>query len=253
MPVKWTAERDQLLLLKILETHDLKLDPKKVVAAWPGEAKDKPTPRAITERLVRIRQNIKDASGKSNEGTKLTIASGTNSAESTPSKPKKSFAISTPGSGKRKRGENQKDALELGSPLKREMDVDGQDEDEDNEPSTPSPSKKGKSKNLYDIPAFSAAPSPSSASIVQSSPNVVAESSLGLNLGSTLDNDGSVFGGDIPVKRSISRARRAPSQYGMVQYGEHFGKEDSDAASTDDIDSSVSEFIDCHEDDEDYA
>ncbi|KAL2812116.1 hypothetical protein BJX63DRAFT_432927 [Aspergillus granulosus] len=34
MPVRWTPEKDQLLLLKILETHNLSVDTRKVAEAW---------------------------------------------------------------------------------------------------------------------------------------------------------------------------------------------------------------------------
>ena len=51
----------------MLETHsELKLDTKKVADAWPAEL-ERPTPRAITERLARLR---KDA------GAHLTVAKG---------------------------------------------------------------------------------------------------------------------------------------------------------------------------------
>ncbi|KAI9671188.1 MAG: hypothetical protein M1817_003695 [Caeruleum heppii] len=59
MPVKWTAEKDQLLLLKILETHpQITVDGQAIIDVWPvEEGQEKPTPRAISERLVRIRKN----------------------------------------------------------------------------------------------------------------------------------------------------------------------------------------------------
>ncbi|EAU35309.1 predicted protein [Aspergillus terreus NIH2624] len=108
MPMKWTPENDQLLLLKILETHDLSVDTKRVAEAWP-KGDNKPTPRAITERLVRMRQIVK-ASSNGSDGH-FSIGKGTaNSAASTPRKPR---STSTPkggagpktpaSSGKRKR------------------------------------------------------------------------------------------------------------------------------------------------------
>ncbi|KAK2751330.1 hypothetical protein FQN55_001065 [Onygenales sp. PD_40] len=64
MPVKWSAAMDQLLLTKILETHNLSVDTKKVSDAWPGEdPKSKPTHRAITERLVKIKSLAKTVNG----------------------------------------------------------------------------------------------------------------------------------------------------------------------------------------------
>lgn len=58
MPIKWGPQQDHLLLLKILETHpSIKLDTEKVAKAWPTEADEAgPTPRAIKERLTKIRE-----------------------------------------------------------------------------------------------------------------------------------------------------------------------------------------------------
>ncbi|TPX23677.1 hypothetical protein DIZ76_013013 [Coccidioides immitis] len=61
MPIKWTPENDQILLLKILETHQLSVDTKKVSEAWPqADPNAIPTPRAITERLHRIKKASKE-------------------------------------------------------------------------------------------------------------------------------------------------------------------------------------------------
>ncbi|KAJ5717467.1 hypothetical protein N7488_003113 [Penicillium malachiteum] len=43
-----------MLLCKILETHDLSLDYNKIVEAWPA-CDETPTPRAIKERVFRIK------------------------------------------------------------------------------------------------------------------------------------------------------------------------------------------------------
>ncbi|KAF9886625.1 hypothetical protein FE257_011265 [Aspergillus nanangensis] len=99
MPVKWTPETDQRLLLKILETHDFSLNPKKVSDAWLAKGenpKNQPTPRAITERLVRLRQLNKDSSNSNSEGHFSIGKGATNSAASTPRKPR---AKLTPGGG----------------------------------------------------------------------------------------------------------------------------------------------------------
>ncbi|KAJ5754063.1 uncharacterized protein N7511_008216 [Penicillium nucicola] len=53
--IKWDAAADQLLLAKILETHELTVDCAHVAEAWPGEPESKPTARAIRERISRIR------------------------------------------------------------------------------------------------------------------------------------------------------------------------------------------------------
>ncbi|KAK6534345.1 hypothetical protein TWF281_005668 [Arthrobotrys megalospora] len=55
MPVKWTAENDHLLLLTLLETHNIKVDGELIKAAWPSNGGEVPTARAIKERIVKIR------------------------------------------------------------------------------------------------------------------------------------------------------------------------------------------------------
>ncbi|KAI9725843.1 MAG: hypothetical protein M1828_002472 [Chrysothrix sp. TS-e1954] len=90
--VKWTPEKDQLLLLKILETHELSVDAKRVSAAWPGDQEDIPTARAITERLVKIRQiaKAKGAAGHFN------ISSSQAKGIATPRKPTVTVSAATP-------------------------------------------------------------------------------------------------------------------------------------------------------------
>ncbi|KAL8712744.1 MAG: hypothetical protein Q9220_002952 [cf. Caloplaca sp. 1 TL-2023] len=61
MPIKWTPERDQTLLVKILETSSVSVDAKKVSEAWPA-SEEAPTARAISERIFKIRSKNKDAS-----------------------------------------------------------------------------------------------------------------------------------------------------------------------------------------------
>lgn len=34
MPMRWTPDKDHILLLKLLETHDISVDTKKIAAAW---------------------------------------------------------------------------------------------------------------------------------------------------------------------------------------------------------------------------
>ncbi|KAE8152432.1 hypothetical protein BDV25DRAFT_137881 [Aspergillus avenaceus] len=99
MPMRWTPENDQLLLLKILETHKLNVDTKQVADAWPNtDPKNRPTPRAITERLVKMRQLVK-ASNSSFDGH-FTIgkggASNNSSAASTPRKTRRAAVPKTP-------------------------------------------------------------------------------------------------------------------------------------------------------------
>ncbi|KAL4915792.1 hypothetical protein BDW62DRAFT_203388 [Aspergillus aurantiobrunneus] len=246
MPIKWTPEKDQLLLLRILETHDLKVDPKKVVAAWPTiSGQEKPTPRAITERLVRMRQIVKSTSDKDSDGH-FSIGSGASSSVSTPRKStKSSSAVPTPESGKRKRLDTSKSAPN--SPLKNEMDVDeGHDEVyevDDGFVKAGTPAKKG--SELFDIPAFS----PASTLEIHSG-HVQAGSSLGLKQENQVPSDGS------PVKRNRTRDRRATTQLGMVNYEDLLGDdEDSVGGRDDDVESSASDYVPggAEIEDDDYA
>ncbi|PYI03797.1 hypothetical protein BO78DRAFT_431850 [Aspergillus sclerotiicarbonarius CBS 121057] len=110
--MRWTAENDQLLFLRILQTHDFTVDTKRVAAAWPvPEGAKGPTPRAIAERLVKLRQAARDSGGV--EGH-FSIGKGIKKASpaTTPRKPRKAATAATPGSGKRKRGAAKKDSDE---------------------------------------------------------------------------------------------------------------------------------------------
>ncbi|OCL12054.1 hypothetical protein AOQ84DRAFT_421325 [Glonium stellatum] len=113
MPIKWTPELDQLLLCLIIETQTFKLDPEKVVAAWPTDKGDVPTARAITERIVRIRQRGKTHGKPNGKKSRFSLSfSASKSTNATPRKlgdpapvtPKKplSSAKSTPAGRKRK-------------------------------------------------------------------------------------------------------------------------------------------------------
>ena len=112
MPIKWTPENDQIvcllnissdpthfgyisyippiltsltqLLLKILETSQVNADVKAISAAWPKNH-EKPTPRAITERLVKIRNGSK-ASGTASHFSVSGVKTG--SQGGTPRKPR---------------------------------------------------------------------------------------------------------------------------------------------------------------------
>ncbi|EEH17270.1 hypothetical protein PABG_07357 [Paracoccidioides brasiliensis Pb03] len=95
MPVKWNAEMDQQLLLKIIETHDLRVDTERVSDAWPGdEPKAKPTPRAITERLVKIKSIIKNNNGATPTSTPRKKLATTTFHNRTPAKRKRGDAAS---------------------------------------------------------------------------------------------------------------------------------------------------------------
>ncbi|KAL8685981.1 MAG: hypothetical protein Q9218_007426 [Villophora microphyllina] len=55
--VKWGPDVDQVLLLKIIETTDLTVDVKKISETWPDHL-ERPTPRAIQERIKGIRASV---------------------------------------------------------------------------------------------------------------------------------------------------------------------------------------------------
>ncbi|BCS18939.1 uncharacterized protein APUU_11767A [Aspergillus puulaauensis] len=216
MPMKWTPEKDQLLLLKILETHELKVNTNKVAEAWPEG--DKPTARAITERLVRMRQMVKSTnSDKKTEGH-FSIGSGASSTASTSRKPRTaSSTVSSVGSTKRKRTDTGKSAS--ASPLKAEINSDGDIDAEyeldadfvlgPNFVVTDTPRKK-----LFDVPLFSAPATPGTDQ-VQNQTLPLAGSSLGLVKGGEVVGDGS------PVKRQpATRPRRATVKPGMVNYAD---------------------------------
>ncbi|RAK74861.1 uncharacterized protein BO72DRAFT_450319 [Aspergillus fijiensis CBS 313.89] len=101
--MRWTPEADQLLLLKIVETHNLSVNYRKVAEAWPVAAGElPPTPRAISERLVRIR----NLAGTTASGTSKGSNQDDNNPitpTATPRKPRKNSAPATPSSTKRKR------------------------------------------------------------------------------------------------------------------------------------------------------
>ncbi|QKX62422.1 uncharacterized protein TRUGW13939_09583 [Talaromyces rugulosus] len=60
MPMQWTAENDNILFLKVLETNNISVNYNAIAEAWPVEnGKDKPTPRAISERIFRLKQKAK--------------------------------------------------------------------------------------------------------------------------------------------------------------------------------------------------
>ncbi|OJJ43248.1 hypothetical protein ASPZODRAFT_146269 [Penicilliopsis zonata CBS 506.65] len=136
MPMRWTADNDQLLLLKILETHNLSVDTKRVAAAWreypvvtvitviilvkatdisAGSEEEKPTPRAISERLFRMRKEIK-SSGTTPDGGHFKVGKGSSGGGTPRKRNSPSNAAGTPGSGKRKRGVVPK------TPVKMELD-----------------------------------------------------------------------------------------------------------------------------------
>ncbi|KAL8644175.1 MAG: hypothetical protein Q9226_007899, partial [Calogaya cf. arnoldii] len=86
MPIKWTPERDQTLLLKIIETSEVSANVAKISETWPA-TEEAPTPRAIQERIHKIRAM---AGGKGTGTFKLAGTVGSrNGASSTKSSPAK--------------------------------------------------------------------------------------------------------------------------------------------------------------------
>ncbi|KAJ5390879.1 uncharacterized protein N7496_001947 [Penicillium cataractarum] len=98
--MRWNPSADQLLLLKIVETHDISVDTNKVAAAWPSSADGQPgpTPRAIKERLGKLRELARRSGshvpagspGKRGRGKKASSSKSDSDAQaSTPRKRKR--------------------------------------------------------------------------------------------------------------------------------------------------------------------
>ncbi|KAF6225153.1 hypothetical protein HO133_010350 [Letharia lupina] len=160
MPIKWTPVIDQILLLKILETSQVNVNPVAISAVWP-EGFEKPTPRAISERLVKIRQTSKDngaashfsvskaKSGAGPAGTpRKRATAGTNAAvkkATAPAQVRQGGKFSARGNGgageKRKRGNrgrSEDDATDDSED--DDLKADESDTEDEDEP----PSKKAK-------------------------------------------------------------------------------------------------------------
>ncbi|KAL8764488.1 MAG: hypothetical protein Q9203_005903 [Teloschistes exilis] len=126
MPIRWTPEKDQYtstntarqLLLKILETSQINADVKAISENW-ADGGEVPTPRAIQERLFKIRSLAKgrgEGSFKVSSTVRSTKNDGT--PKNSPAKPKatpnktKTPARNTPSKkstgGKRKRDSDEK-------------------------------------------------------------------------------------------------------------------------------------------------
>ncbi|KAL4872735.1 hypothetical protein BDV12DRAFT_193079 [Aspergillus spectabilis] len=266
MPMKWTPKKDQLvspnpsepslhlhfqtskltpsyhlqLLLKILETNNnLSVDFKKVAEAWPVTPnQDRPTPRAISERLVKIRQMAKSSAANTGSDGHLSIGKGVRgSASSTPRKSTKASVISTPEWAKRKRSGNG----EMGFPVKKEVGVKDEvvNEDEDYGEDelecriVETPTKKMKGLELSETFTTRVG--------YHGQGQVEVRAGSTLNLKKEKDDDDDVFGASQPAKRQI-RARRATAPFGMVNYGDALG-EDEDEDRADDAESSASDYV----------
>ncbi|CAL8579542.1 hypothetical protein XPA_005282 [Xanthoria parietina] len=122
MPIKWTPERDQTLLLKILETSEISANVAKISETWPA-TEEAPTPRAIQERLHKIRAM---AGGKGSGTFKMSGTVGSRgSAKSSPAKPstprKNTVNVKGAAANKRKRAsENDNETNESEPTVKAE-------------------------------------------------------------------------------------------------------------------------------------
>ncbi|KAI5285132.1 hypothetical protein KEM54_000799 [Ascosphaera aggregata] len=64
MPVKWTPEADQLLFLKVLETHNIQIDTRRVSEAWPtSDPSSVPTPLAIKRHMQSLKSRFQGKIG----------------------------------------------------------------------------------------------------------------------------------------------------------------------------------------------
>ncbi|KAI4121022.1 MAG: hypothetical protein LQ338_006609 [Usnochroma carphineum] len=153
MPIKWTPEKDQTLLLKILETSSISADVKAISETW---REDAPTPRAISERLVKIRSMSK-AKGTGN--FKIgTIGSKSNGAKSTPVKraprtPKKNSQTA----GKRKRAGKDDDEVEQSEESETSFKSVNNKTDDDDDMKI-SPAKKIKAETVDGAVGYDSSP-----------------------------------------------------------------------------------------------
>ncbi|KAF6219937.1 hypothetical protein HO133_003762 [Letharia lupina] len=113
MPIRWTPETDQILLLKILETSDVSPKCAEIAERWPAGL-DRLTSRAISERIFKIRAKAK-ASGTAGH---FAVPSANSNAGTPRKKATNGIAKKAPakktngtkgGAGKRKRGGRMSD------------------------------------------------------------------------------------------------------------------------------------------------
>ncbi|KAF2181717.1 hypothetical protein K469DRAFT_691806 [Zopfia rhizophila CBS 207.26] len=99
MPMKWTPENDHILLLKLVETHGIQVDGAKIVAAWPDNAPEKPTPRAIKERFAKLHKLTRTPSTPPRNRTTASLAN----TPFTPPRNRTTSLANTPSSSAKKR------------------------------------------------------------------------------------------------------------------------------------------------------
>ncbi|KAF2087543.1 hypothetical protein K490DRAFT_56647 [Saccharata proteae CBS 121410] len=105
MPIRWNAEVDQTLFFLILNQMPVTVDYAAISAAWPENKGEKPTPRAISERLHKIK--------------KMAVQNGAGACPSKPGAGPKTPGKKTPQSATKKRKRA----------LPRDEDSDDDDED----------------------------------------------------------------------------------------------------------------------------
>ncbi|KAL4884402.1 hypothetical protein BJY04DRAFT_215371 [Aspergillus karnatakaensis] len=223
MPMRWTPEQDQQLLLKILETNNnLSVDVKKISEAWtPSPGQQKPTPRAITERLVKIRQMAKSSASASGTDGHFSIGKGAKSPAAATPRKNKGFSISTSESSKRKR-------VAMKTTRVKEEDTNEPTElEESGREVVETPTKKMKGLGLSE-----ASVTPSR----QYSEEVEVRAGSTLNIKQEQVENDDVFdvgvGAAEPKKRQ-TRVRRATALLGMVEYGNALGDDDEEESEGD--------------------
>ncbi|KAI4087919.1 MAG: hypothetical protein LQ344_006467 [Seirophora lacunosa] len=97
MPIKWTADKDQKLLLEIVRASNISVDVKKISENWStsdNENEAAPTPRAIQERIHKIRSlaNKGRKTGAGNNNSFKMIGTVGSSSKSSPTAKKASPA-----------------------------------------------------------------------------------------------------------------------------------------------------------------
>lgn len=119
--MRWTPDKDQLMFLMLLKTHNISINYNAIAEAWPADQDEKPTARAISERLIKMRKQVAASGG----GSVASAVVKSRSVNSTPSKPKlsrpaKPASSNTP-SAKRRRTEDDEDLYVLSEREVREL------------------------------------------------------------------------------------------------------------------------------------
>ncbi|KAI4116445.1 MAG: hypothetical protein LQ345_003140 [Seirophora villosa] len=137
MPIKWTADKDQKLLLEIVRASNISVDVKKISENWStsdNETEAAPTPRAIQERIHKIRamanKGRKNGAGAGNNNSfKMTSTVGSSSSKSSPAAKKASPAKVTKARARASSPTARRKAAKKGKGRKRR----GTEEDSDSD------------------------------------------------------------------------------------------------------------------------